>query len=171
MSAVVDSFSIGEHHPDPILVFAHEDTKLAWMNGAAEAWLRKPKAALIGKRVAEFGTGFEELSDRLILRENTSTSYRGHDLIVNVRRTDFVCQYKIFSTTVGVALHINPKELGTSLVRASGPEQSVTMLGKMLAHELKNPLAGIRGAAQLLQSDLTEPDDLEPNSSQRKSIE
>ncbi|EHY30904.1 putative nitrogen regulation protein NtrB [Sutterella parvirubra YIT 11816] len=30
-----------------------------------------------------------------------------------------------------------------------------------LAHEIKNPLGGIRGAAQLLRSELTNPDDLE----------
>jgi len=161
VTSLPNTFSIGEHHPDPILLFSLDGAGLTWMNNAAEAWLRKPKAALIGRKIAEFGTGFEELSDRIEIGENTATSFRGHDLLVNVRRTDFVCQYKIFSTPTGVTLHLNPKEVGTSLIRASGPEQSVTMLGKMLAHELKNPLAGIRGAAQLLQADLSEPDDLE----------
>ena len=161
MTVFAETFSIGEHHPDPILLFCQDSVSLIWMNNAAEAWLRKPKTALMGKKIAEFGRGFDELSDRLILDANVPASYRGHDLLVNVRRKDFICQYKIFATTKGVALHINPKEVGTSLIRAGGPEQSVTMLGKMLAHELKNPLAGIRGAAQLLQADLTEPDDLE----------
>ena len=30
--------------------------------------------------------------------------------------------------------------------------RSVTALGAMLAHEIKNPLSGIRGAAQLLEA-------------------
>lgn len=36
--------------------------------------------------------------------------------------------------------------------------QSVVGLGRMLAHEIKNPLAGIRGAAQLLKSGLKAAD-------------
>ncbi len=35
---------------------------------------------------------------------------------------------------------------------ASGGLRSIVGLGRMLAHEIKNPLAGIRGAAQLLKS-------------------
>ncbi|HXU99968.1 MAG TPA: ATP-binding protein [Caulobacteraceae bacterium] len=38
--------------------------------------------------------------------------------------------------------------------RAADGLQSVVGLGRMLAHEIKNPLAGIRGAAQLLESGL-----------------
>jgi two-component system, NtrC family, nitrogen regulation sensor histidine kinase GlnL len=37
-------------------------------------------------------------------------------------------------------------------VEAAGGLRSIVGLGRMLAHEIKNPLAGIRGAAQLLKS-------------------
>ena len=40
----------------------------------------------------------------------------------------------------------------------AGALQTAANLGRTLAHEIKNPLAGIRGAAQLLQSNST-PDD------------
>jgi two-component system nitrogen regulation sensor histidine kinase GlnL len=161
MTLLSDNFPIGENHPDPIFLFSVEESQLQWMNSAAESWLQKPIMAMAGRLVAELGKGFEELSNRMELGDQTATSYRGYDLVVNVRRTDYICQYKIFGTSAGIAVHITPKELGTGLVQASGPEQSVTMLGKMLAHELKNPLAGIRGAAQLLEADLTEADDIE----------
>jgi two-component system, NtrC family, nitrogen regulation sensor histidine kinase GlnL len=36
--------------------------------------------------------------------------------------------------------------------------RSVTALGVMLAHEIKNPLSGIRGAAQLLEASVTDAD-------------
>ena len=39
-----------------------------------------------------------------------------------------------------------------------GAARSVTALGAMLAHEIKNPLSGIRGAAQLLDSAVSDED-------------
>jgi two-component system nitrogen regulation sensor histidine kinase GlnL len=39
-----------------------------------------------------------------------------------------------------------------------GAARSLTALGSMLAHEIKNPLSGIRGAAQLLEQSVDEPD-------------
>jgi two-component system, NtrC family, nitrogen regulation sensor histidine kinase GlnL len=39
-----------------------------------------------------------------------------------------------------------------------GAARSVTGLASMLAHEIKNPLSGIRGAAQLLESGLSDED-------------
>lgn len=39
-----------------------------------------------------------------------------------------------------------------------GAARSVSALAAMLAHEIKNPLSGIRGAAQLLENDLNDQD-------------
>src|SRR5476649_2723889 len=39
-----------------------------------------------------------------------------------------------------------------------GAARSVTALASMLAHEIKNPLSGIRGAAQLLETDASDAD-------------
>ena len=40
-----------------------------------------------------------------------------------------------------------------------GAARSITALGAMLAHEIKNPLSGIRGAAQLLEQSAVDDDD------------
>ncbi len=39
-----------------------------------------------------------------------------------------------------------------------GAARSMTALGSMLAHEIKNPLSGIRGAAQLLEGSVEAED-------------
>jgi two-component system nitrogen regulation sensor histidine kinase GlnL len=51
-----------------------------------------------------------------------------------------------------VLLSLNIKPSVTGLERTAGTLRSVAGLGRTLAHEIKNPLAGIRGAAQLLGS-------------------
>jgi two-component system nitrogen regulation sensor histidine kinase GlnL len=55
--------------------------------------------------------------------------------------------------SVLLTLHVRSSGLGPerSGVEAAGL-RSIVGLGRMLAHEIKNPLAGIRGAAQLLKS-------------------
>ncbi|MBV8684941.1 MAG: ATPase [Caulobacteraceae bacterium] len=50
-----------------------------------------------------------------------------------------------------VTLHVRP-QIGPDRAAEQRGLQSVMGLGQMLAHEVKNPLAGIRGAAQLLRS-------------------
>lgn len=158
----VGNFPMGENHPDPTLLFSHNQKQLIWMNSAAESWFRKTKSALNGQTIGDFGAGFDELKMHIDqLDSNEAVSFRGHDLIVNVRRTDYICRYKIYPSSEGVVLQLSPKELGIGIVHSNGPDQSVTMLGRMLAHELKNPLAGIKGAAQLLEVELDSSDDLE----------
>jgi two-component system, NtrC family, nitrogen regulation sensor histidine kinase GlnL len=62
-----------------------------------------------------------------------------------------------------VALVLRPRGKGRDLAERlhdSAGARSMAAIGRTLAHEIKNPLAGIRGAAQLLVRDAN-PDELE----------
>jgi two-component system, NtrC family, nitrogen regulation sensor histidine kinase GlnL len=61
----------------------------------------------------------------------------------------------------GVVLMLQERSIAEKMDRQlthRGAARSITALGAMLAHEIKNPLSGIRGAAQLLESVVSDDD-------------
>lgn len=57
-----------------------------------------------------------------------------------------------------IALHIHSQSHAIGFRRAPSGAMSAMGAAAMLAHEIKNPLSGIRGAAQLIQSELGQED-------------
>lgn len=143
--------------PDAGLIVAPSGVALA-ANEAAERLFGQGFAALIRTPlVTAFGAdaGFERLVDRALAEEGV------------VRRRDVEVRLlgrPAFVADVVAAPAGDGSVLLTFQVRDpldGGPERtgfSAPGIGHMLAHEIKNPLAGIRGAAQLLMNGLS-PDD------------
>jgi two-component system nitrogen regulation sensor histidine kinase GlnL len=74
----------------------------------------------------------------------------------------------VFATSLGdredgVVIMLQERTIAEKMDRQlthRGAARSITALGAMLAHEIKNPLSGIRGAAQLLEQSADEDDRL-----------
>ncbi len=153
-------FPIAENMPDPVFLLRREDKTLIWMNAASENWVHKSSASVAGQGLSALSEGFTTLSESLVTAAQGQKTTRGHDMHISIKRLDYACIYTVFPCPEGVCVMVWPKQVG--LGSGDGRRnEAVTMLGRMLAHELKNPLAGIRGAAQLLESELDNADDPE----------
>lgn len=151
---------IAENLPEPLVLL--DGDKIIWVNSAAETWLERSKEALCGKTLLQISPDFDVLCENMAKEKDIGGTLHGHDMAIRLRgKREFVCSYLVFPSPPGRAVLIRPKQTGRSTTTQQPRSEAVTMLGRMLAHELKNPLAGIRGAAQLLESDLQNPDDLE----------
>lgn len=151
-----------ESLPEPVLVFKGGDVSLAWMNSAAEYVLRGSLEKLRGADIASLAAGFDTLKDVVEITAKTGETIRGSGLqfrVASGRHNDW--SYIVFPHQNNIAVMLTAGQNPLGLESDKAPGQAVSMLGRMLAHELKNPLAGIHGAAQLLESGLSHKDDLE----------
>ena len=151
--------------PHPILVLA-EDERVIYANTAAEVFFEASQALL----------------KRLRLEEIVAFGCPLAALVREVRRTHFsINEYGVGISTPKaqtqriVDIHAGPlpesPELTLVMLQQRSMAQmierqlthraaarSVSGLAAVLAHEIKNPLSGIRGAAQLLEPGLSEED-------------
>lgn len=152
--------------PVPALLIDASD-RVFEVNPAAEVFLNLSAKALkglvIGERLA-ISAPLEEIFTRV--RKNRSALFVNDVEVTTGEKAPVQCNLQ--AAPLGedpdtVLLLISPRELADRLGRASmvkSAARSAIGMAEMLAHEIKNPLAGIAGAAQLLSMNLS-GDDLE----------
>jgi len=148
--------------PEPVFIFTADKLTLTWMNPAAESWLQSSRASKLGVEISQMVNGFERLEHIARATAEDGTTTRGHDLRVHLHDADIVdASYLVFPVGDGVAVMLSARRsnIGPDADEHNG--QAVGMMGRMLAHELKNPLAGIYGAVQLLESSVSDAADIE----------
>lgn len=151
--------------PQPIIVCG-DDTGIAFVNYAAEAFFGASQSVLSRQKLDDlmaFGSPITALVSAVMERRAPMTEYRvrfdavryGEERVVDVFATP------LSDTDRRVALLFQERTMADKIDRqlvSRGAARSVTALAAMLAHEIKNPLSGIRGAAQLLEQTVT-PDE------------
>lgn len=150
--------------PLPALLIDGTD-RVIEINPAAEVFLnlsaRALKGQVLGERLA-ISAPLEEVFSRV--RKNRSALFVNDVEVTTGERAPVQCNLQ--AAPLGedphtVLLLISPREIADRLDRANkvkSAARSAIGMAEMLAHEIKNPLAGIAGAAQLLSMNLTGED-------------
>jgi two-component system nitrogen regulation sensor histidine kinase GlnL len=151
--------------PQPVIVI-DEDRHIVFVNYAAETFFGASISVLSRQRLDDliaFGSPIIALAQSVAERAAPMTEYRvrvgsarfgdaADDRIVDVFASP------ISDIDARVALLFQERTMADKIDRqlvSRGAARSVTGLASMLAHEIKNPLSGIRGAAQLLEQSVT----------------
>jgi two-component system nitrogen regulation sensor histidine kinase GlnL len=145
--------------PDPVIVVDREGC-IRFVNPAAEQFLGLGAAALHGSRLAEFVAPHSPLFALLDQVRRSGGSISEYDVVLEGPRfgtRSATVQGALMgegAETVVLTLHERAmaEKMDQHLTHRNAA-RSITAMAAMLAHEVKNPLSGIRGAAQLLEQD------------------
>jgi two-component system nitrogen regulation sensor histidine kinase GlnL len=151
--------------PHPVVTVA-PDGRVAEANVAAEAFFEVGATVLRRHRIHEFvpfGSPLLTLLDQVRARGAAVNEYRV-DLgtpRIGVERIVDLHVAPLPERPGHVVVVLQERSIADKIDRQlthRGAARSVTALAAMLAHEIKNPLSGIRGAAQLLEQSAADDD-------------
>jgi two-component system, NtrC family, nitrogen regulation sensor histidine kinase GlnL len=136
------------------------------VNIAAETFFDTGRSALLRSRLSDllpFGSPVLALVSEALSNHATVNGYK---IDISTPRTGNRGPVDIFvaplqQPTEAVAIMLQERAIAEKIDRQlthRSAARSVTALGAMLAHEIKNPLSGIRGAAQLLETNASDED-------------
>jgi two-component system nitrogen regulation sensor histidine kinase GlnL len=142
------------------------DGRISFANADAEDFFRS-SASILAKstlaRFVPFGSPLLTLIDQVRERQAPVNEYRVDISSPRIGMEKVVDLYvaPVPELPGSVVIMFQERSVADKIDRQMthrGAARSVTGLAAMLAHEIKNPLSGIRGAAQLLESGLSDED-------------
>ncbi len=151
------------HHP---VIMVDSDGKISFANWEAEAFFGA-SASHLSRQTLEsyvpFGSPLLTLIEQVRTRRAAVNGYRvdistprlGADKLVDVYASPQAGEGE------AIVVLLQERSMADKIDRQlthRGAARSVTGLASMLAHEIKNPLSGIRGAAQLLETSVSQED-------------
>jgi two-component system nitrogen regulation sensor histidine kinase GlnL len=153
--------------PDAVLVIG-PDNEIVYVNPAAETFFAVGAPLLCAMRADSLAPNDSPLLTTLAQARKTGASVSEEGVTLETPRigTHFVTLQAAPMPDSGgrIVLTIHERSIARKIDRQlvhRGAARSVSAMASMLAHEVKNPLSGIRGAAQLLEQSATSPKDRE----------
>jgi two-component system, NtrC family, nitrogen regulation sensor histidine kinase GlnL len=145
--------------PLPVIVI-DRGGRIRFVNPAAEQFLGSGAAALCGSALADFVAPHSPLLTLVDSVWRIGNTISEHDILLEGPRFDsrsVTIQGALLSEGADwLVLTLHERSMAEMMDRHlthRNAARSITGMAAMLAHEVKNPLSGIRGAAQLLEQD------------------
>lgn len=152
--------------PDAVIVVELDDD-VTYVNPAAETFFAAGAPVLCNAKITDLVPADSPLMAILGQVRKTGASVSEEEVTIENPRigAHFVTlQAASIADGESVVLTLHERSIAHKIDRQlvhRGAARSVTAMASMLAHEVKNPLSGIRGAAQLLESSAASPKDRE----------
>ncbi len=150
--------------PDPVVVVQDHDV-IAWVNPAAEQFFGAGASSLCGHSLTTLVASDSPLIALVAMVREHGTGLADHGVEVagprlGTQRIDIRVS-PIHEAPGRLVISIRPRSIAETMDRHlsyRGAARSVMGIARLLAHEVKNPLSGISGAAQLLEQNASETD-------------
>ncbi len=138
-----------------IIILFDKNTKITYINKSGEELFRKSSKDIIGKKFLHIFSGEKTISPLIKKTIHEGRSFRGRSVSLNIEHpinTDFsLSPYFIQDGIEGAILSISENINITDREDYDYDFDSAVYLLGTIAHEIKNPLGGIKGAAQLMR--------------------
>jgi two-component system, NtrC family, nitrogen regulation sensor histidine kinase GlnL len=150
---------------DSTVVVIDDGGSIAYLNSSAEQFFAGSLVQLQGHAISELLPLDSPLMSLVTQVQNTGSGVSDYGLILDTPRIEkqsVNVQVTPMADNPGFAiLTIFERSIADKIDRQlthRNAARSVSAMSAMLAHEVKNPLSGIRGAAQLLEQGVSEQD-------------